>query len=65
MSEPRPITIWHGIAAYRDPVTEMQNRTRCRDYLTLVQGKRPNAELDLVESLGRETVRAAVGREPQ
>jgi hypothetical protein len=59
------ITIWHGIAAYADPVGEMQKRARVRDYMTIFGGQRPDAEKQFVKTLGRETVRAALGREPQ
>ena len=63
MSQPK-ITIWHGIAVYRDPTAEMQRRSHIRDYLQAFGKQRPDAEKTFVKSLGRETVRAALGREP-
>lgn len=64
--EPQPtITIWHGIAVYADPAAEMQARIRVRDYLEAFGKQRPDAEQQFVKNLGRETVRAALGREPR
>ncbi len=64
MSQGPTITIWHGIAAYAQPEAEMLKRIRVRDYLAAFPRQRADAEKTFVKNLGRETVRAALGREP-
>jgi hypothetical protein len=66
MSQNQPITIWHGIAVYREPALEMHKRQNTADYFAAFGGaQRPGAEQSFVQNLGRETVRAALGREPR
>lgn len=54
----------YGIAIYAQPEAEMQKRARVRDYLSAFPGQRADVEKTFVKNLGRETVRAALAREP-